>query len=109
MRGFRATGHAQHARRGADIVCSAATSLLRTVAAELSSHRELACSGEANEGELVLQVGAVPAARAEWLLGVTDTLRRGLDELQRDYPRSIDCRTASYRESVVDTLIVGGV
>ena len=117
LRGYRASGHAGFARRGRDIVCAAATSLLRTVAAELSTHDELQCHGSAGEVELVLHVGDVPPSRAEWLRGVSDTLRRGLDDLQREYPRSVVVTTVDYRPAAagrasvetVKKVMLGGV
>ena len=116
LRGYEASGHAGFARRGRDIVCAAATSLLRAVAGELSAHEELACRGSAGEAQLAIQVGEAPAHRVEWVRGVTATLRRGLDDLSREYPRSIDVETVEYRPPAagasaasVETVMMGGV
>lgn len=113
LRGYHASGHAGFAKRGRDIVCAAATSLLRTVAGELADHEDLVCRGSAGEAQLLFHVGEIPAGRAEWLRGVTDTLRRGLEDLRREYPRTIEVAVVDRRlqatdAASVETVMMGG-
>ena len=87
LREFQASGHAGAVRAGEDIVCAAATVLLRTCAQLASSTLGDAAEASAPEpGRMRLLLGSVPSERAEWLHGITDFLLAGITGLQNEYP-----------------------
>lgn len=87
LREFQASGHAGAARAGEDIVCAAATVLLRTCAQLASSALGGAADARAPEpGRMRLLLGSVPPERVEWLHGITDFLLAGITGLQKEYP-----------------------
>lgn len=87
LQAFRASGHARAARAGEDIVCAAATVLLRTCAHLLSDGEGQTAAVKAPEpGELSLVLEPPPAERIEWLRGVTEFLLAGIAGLQSEYP-----------------------
>ncbi|MCF7928359.1 MAG: ribosomal-processing cysteine protease Prp [Spirochaetales bacterium] len=100
LKELRADGHSGAAPRGEDLVCAAASSLLRTVARLLEKRGDLSVTGEAgHEGSMRLQItgksksGGMPEEGprpTEWLAGVTDTLLQGLTDLSREQPRSLE-------------------
>jgi uncharacterized protein YsxB (DUF464 family) len=90
---FSATGHAGGGRRGGDVVCAAATALLRTAADVLHARSGVRCSGVApDEGELRFVVTEMPAESLEWARGVTDYLLQGCLRIQQEAPRSLVVR-----------------
>ena len=109
LRGLHAAGHTRWARPGHDIVCAAATCLLRTAAAELSARSDLGCRSGVRPGEISLTVGRVPSDLSAWLRGVTDILTRGLKDLELEYPRSLRLMQHVSDESADTMLVVGGI
>jgi uncharacterized protein YsxB (DUF464 family) len=87
---YQATGHAQHNKPGADVVCAAATCLLRTAAGILSQYKEIKVAYHAVEpGEMELNIVQLPEEKSERVKGVTDFLLQGLADLQLEYPKHI--------------------
>ena len=82
-----ASGHAGAGIRGNDVVCAAATSLLRTVARTLERDKWVELESEApNRGYLTVDVRRVPEDRRQWFLGVQDTLLNGIRDLVNEHP-----------------------
>ncbi len=89
LRHLRSEGHAAGAP-GANIVCAAVSALLRSVARVLESHGSVVVSGRAPaEGVLEITIERYAAADAGYLLGITDVLVRGLEDLAREAPAEI--------------------
>jgi hypothetical protein len=110
LRELRATGHANWARPGRDIVCAAATCLIRTTAAALAERQGVECRGGIADAELSLLVDRIPTELSAWVQGVTDVLTRGIGDLEREYPKSLRLTRRRYksRERSQDALLVGG-
>ena len=82
-----ATGHAGFGERGTDIVCAAASTLLRTAAHLLEKAIPSNIVGDAaTEGELHLMVQSPPVESYDYIRAVGDYLALGLIELSRDFP-----------------------
>jgi uncharacterized protein YsxB (DUF464 family) len=92
LRGLRASGHAGSGARGEDLVCAAATALLRTASRLLYQRAGLSVSGGAPApGEMSLEVDGVWGGEPGlWLRGVTDFLITGLQDLQSEHPRRLE-------------------
>jgi uncharacterized protein YsxB (DUF464 family) len=87
---LRASGHAGEGRRGGNVVCAAATALLRTAADVLSARTGVRCEGEAPaEGELRFSVKEVPTDSLEWARGVTDFLLQGCGRIGSEAPEAV--------------------
>jgi uncharacterized protein YsxB (DUF464 family) len=90
---LHASGHAGEGGRGVNVVCAAATALLRTAAEVFASRRGIRCTVAAPvEGELEFAVEQVPAESLEWALGVTDFLLQGLGRIEADAPDAVTVR-----------------
>lgn len=86
---LRSEGHAAGAP-GANIVCAAVSALLRSVARVLESRGSIVVSGEApTEGVLEITIERYDAGDSGYLLGVTDVLVRGLEDLAREAPGQV--------------------
>lgn len=84
-------GHASTAagRRGANVVCSAVTGLVRSCAEALTG-RGMDVTGTAErEGELHLRLRSVRDTEREWLRGVTDVLTGGLRRMASEAPEEV--------------------
>lgn len=93
---FSAEGHAGRGIKGTNIVCAAATILLRTAVRSISSQDDIeSCAEAAAPGEMSLRVTAVPPEKILWLKGVTDLLLAGLKDLEFEYPDEVRLITAS--------------
>jgi len=93
LRQLKATGHAIGGPLGGNIVCAAASVLIRTAARTLESEPGIRLSGGANaRGEFSVEVESVAADRVDWVCGVTESLLRGLADLVADYPREVEVR-----------------
>jgi hypothetical protein len=87
LAGFTASGHAGAGRKGEDIVCAAVTALLRTAAKVLAGEPGLKVGGASPEpGVMSLALEPPPEGKREWVRGVTETLLRGLTDLDAEYP-----------------------
>lgn len=91
LAGFHASGHAGAGARGRDIVCAAATVLLRTAARLLAAQPELKADGGSPErGVMHLSLPPPPTAKREWVRGVTATLLAGLTDLAAEHPGRLE-------------------
>ncbi len=90
LRRFEATGHTG-ADPGRNIVCAAATILLRTAGRECMAHG-LAAQGSADAPGEMAMVLTGGTAQDDWLRGVTDLLVRGMSDLEREFPDQIALR-----------------
>lgn len=87
LAGFTASGHAGAGRKGEDLVCAAVTVLLRTAAKVLAGEPGLrAVGGSPEPGVMSLALEPPPESKREWVRGITDTLLRGLSDLDAEYP-----------------------
>jgi len=87
LAGFTASGHAGAGRKGEDIVCAAATALLRTAAKVLAGEPGLTVDGQSPEpGVMRLVLKPPPEEKRDWVRGVTATLLRGLTDLAEEFP-----------------------
>ena len=92
VRLFEAHGHAGsvHGTRGNNIVCAAATAIVRTVARQIAGHPEITSTAQAaGEGSLMVEISGVPMAIREWLRGVGDILVGGIGDLATEYPDDV--------------------
>ncbi len=89
LRWLQSLGHAG-GRKDANLVCAAATALMRTTSRVLDDHASIVISGRApSEGALEITVEQYGAQDGAYLLGVTDVLVRGLEDLSRDEPTQV--------------------
>ena len=90
LEGFSVSGHSGTGKRGEDLVCAAVTVLFRTAARALQLQPGFGVQGDASEsGKMELRIGTVPAQRREWLVGLTDFLIRGIEDLREENPKAI--------------------
>lgn len=90
LTGVSAKGHAGFAPKGTDIVCAAASVLLRTVARTFETAAGFQIDGGTEKrGELELSVSAADDADADWGRGVTEMFVRGIDDLSQEFPEHI--------------------
>jgi uncharacterized protein YsxB (DUF464 family) len=88
-----ASGHAGKGKRGTDIVCSAATVLLRTTVSVLAGSLDPAIEVKtAGRGSLAFRVTAFKETDIPVLKYAADFLLEGLASLQREYPEAIEMR-----------------
>lgn len=86
--GVEAQGHAGWDRPGKDIVCAAASALLRSAVRTLGSRyapTDLVAQAP-GPGQLSFRLIPFPD---EWARGVFSTLEQGLKDLEREFPRAI--------------------
>lgn len=85
-RGFSVRGHAMHGRKGYDIVCSAVSALTQTFAEAI----EVECKGSVNDYGGVYSVEVrKPTEESKMLIRA---LTRGLEHIERDYPKHLQLR-----------------
>jgi len=88
--GFAVSGHAGSAPKGEDLVCAAVTVLFRTAARLLQLQPDIRIRGNASEnGRMELRIEELPAAKRQWLAGLSDFLIRGSRDLQEENPKAI--------------------
>ncbi len=88
---FTADGHAGGAAAGQDIVCAAATALLRTAARSVLAVPGIGAEADAPApGAMRLTVLRCEGRQRPWLRGVTDFLLTGLADLQAEYPQRVE-------------------
>jgi uncharacterized protein YsxB (DUF464 family) len=84
-------GHAEYVIGGQNIVCSAVTALVRTVAHAFTKYDDFKATVKAVQpGDLELWISAHPPKRLEWVKGVTEVLLTGIFDLEAEYPDSIE-------------------
>lgn len=90
---IKAEGHAGFGARGADIVCSAASVLLRSSARALEEIPSLIMEGEAKQsGDFYLALKSRPAEAVPHIRGISHMTVRGLQDLADEYPDWITVR-----------------
>jgi hypothetical protein len=92
----KAEGHALFDKKGQDIVCAAATILLRTAAQTLEKRPGISFSGEAPEkGRLAFEAKADQDSAAAELKFAADFLRKGFESLAKEFPQNVhlECKT----------------
>ncbi len=84
-------GHAAVLTGAESVACAAVSALVRTAARLIEAREGVEHRGEApSDGYLSIRVYRVPRRHRRWLLGVTDYLVAGVQDVERDYPD--DCR-----------------
>ena len=96
IKGCVATGHAEFARKGSDIVCAAESSLMRTAVQVLESTQALTVKKEVStRGTLAFHVEyeypVAPELQGR-LKCVADFLRTGFGDLICEYPDNVQMR-----------------
>lgn len=87
LRQIRASGHAGDAAKGTNIVCAAATSLMRSACRTVISDPKIKTDFRAAEsGNLEFSILSYDSYKIEWLRGITDYLLTGLIDLDNEYP-----------------------
>ena len=82
-----ATGHSFAFAAGENIVCAAATVLLRTAARLLESEADIEVGGgTGSRGTLEFSVRVLDTGKNEFTRTVGEYLRLGIADLQREYP-----------------------
>jgi uncharacterized protein YsxB (DUF464 family) len=86
-------GHAGYGKKGEDIVCAAATALVRTAAHVVSGQKQLMSATKAPDtGIIQLRLDSYPDQMREWVKGISDFLLTGFSDLKSDYPQNIDIK-----------------
>lgn len=86
-----AQGHADYAARGSDIVCSAATILLRTTLALLEKTAGIEIESNTSErGVLAFRIKSIDSKveLEQKLIFAADFLEEGFESLFKEYPRN---------------------
>jgi len=90
LKGLESFGHAGLALKGSDILCAAVTILLRTVGKVLTHRKGMVVFRDvAKPGVFSILVQKYEPENLSWLLGVTDTLVGGLEDLVEEYPENL--------------------
>lgn len=85
--GIDASGHSGSAGDGEDIICAAASTLLRTVSRTLEMEPSIELKGSVEEkGELHLRLNLSDESERDWLRGVSSFAVIGLRDLASEYP-----------------------
>ena len=91
LKRFDAQGHAGD-DLGKNVVCAAATVLLRTAGRECLARGIVAGGNAARPGEMAMVLRDTGDDRGGWLRGVTDFLLRGMSDLQKEFPEKVALR-----------------
>jgi uncharacterized protein YsxB (DUF464 family) len=87
LRKLSADGHAGYGGKGQDIVCAAATAVVRTACRVLERAPGFMSEGAApREGTLRFEVTGFPQERRDWFSGVTEYLLCALSDLAEEFP-----------------------
>jgi uncharacterized protein YsxB (DUF464 family) len=87
LKGIDASGHSGSAARGKDIICSAASTLLRTVSRVLETEPSVELLGSVEkQGELHLRMSLLDESKRAWLSGVSSFAVLGLRDLADENP-----------------------
>jgi len=83
-------GHAGYAGKGGDIVCSAATALIRTAGRLLSGRTGVFLEDiQLEPGGLGFRIGRTENDLQEWLKGVSEFCLLGLRDLEDEFPDNL--------------------
>lgn len=84
-------GHAAVLSGSESVPCAAVSALVRTAARLIEAREGVEHRGGApSPGSMSIRIQRVPRRQRSWLLGVTDYLVAGVQDVERDYPD--DCR-----------------
>ena len=87
----RASGHASFAKKGSDIVCAAASVVLRTVMELLEQTAGVTLKSDtSSRGFLEFHVASSSAQAAERLVCAADFIRIAFSSLAREYPSNVE-------------------
>jgi len=90
------SGHAGQGKKGEDIVCASVTALIRTASRSFQLDTSVEVESDApSPGELRVKVNYIPPEREVWALGITDFLRLGLQDMEREFPGSLSVEIAA--------------
>ena len=85
-----AEGHAGEASAGHNIVCAAASVLLRTAYRTAAKNRNLEIRFSAEKtGEMFFEIKNIQINDLPWIAGITDFLITGLKDLENEYPEDV--------------------
>lgn len=85
--GVDASGHSGSAAKGKDLICSAASALLRTISRTMEIEPSVELVGSVKEqGELHLRFKLLEESKREWLGGISTFAVIGLKDLEAEYP-----------------------
>lgn len=102
LRYFSSEGHAGRSEGGQDVVCAAATALLRTAARLLYRQAELVVRGQAPEaGRMEMKLQNVPQHRQDWLAGVSDFLIAGLRDIEEEHRGTVELKIEDAEEGEI--------
>ncbi|MFW6313648.1 MAG: ribosomal-processing cysteine protease Prp [Spirochaetota bacterium] len=93
LRRLSVLGHASAAggSPGTNVVCAAATAIVRAVAEAIAARSTIAATGAAaRPGELLVEIGQREPGDAEWLRGVADVLKTGIGRLAAELPGEVE-------------------
>ena len=92
LKSLSAEGHAYWDIRGRDIVCAAATVVLRTAAGLLFSEPGVITKGAQSGAtdSMKIRVEKSPEHKRQWLRGITDFLIKGLLDLEKEFPQNME-------------------
>jgi uncharacterized protein YsxB (DUF464 family) len=97
LRRVKSAGHAGAGPRGEDLVCAAASVLLRTAYETMAQVEGVRIEGSAPEpGELWFTVRDFGSEASERLKGIGDFLLTGLSGLEREHPGALRLTTERY-------------
>ena len=86
----KAEGHALFDKKGQDIVCAAATILLRTAAQTLEKRPGISFSGEEPvKGRLAFEAKADKDSAKNELKFAADFLQKGFESLAKEFPQNV--------------------
>ncbi len=87
LRKISAAGHAGDVAKGENIICAAATSLIRSACRTVGSNQDIEADFNAPvSGELCFSILNYRSENTEWLRGISDYLLTGLRDLDNEYP-----------------------
>jgi uncharacterized protein len=90
LKRLEATGHAELAARGYDILCAAVTVLIRTTAKIIHANRSIQSTGsKAYPGLMQFEIVSYKQEQKDWMRGVTDFCVTGLQDLMYEYPERV--------------------
>jgi len=92
-------GHSGLAPRGADIVCAAVSTVVRTTVAVLqaSDSAQLVTCDSSGHGQLAFRATEMSSAFAERMVFAADYLQKGLEIIAAEYPEYLKLRVKTVK------------
>ncbi|MCQ2580406.1 MAG: ribosomal-processing cysteine protease Prp [Treponemataceae bacterium] len=94
------SGHAEFAPKGADIVCAAVSTVVRTTVAVLQSTdsaEPLVTCDSSEHGQLAFRATEMSSAFVERLVFAADYLQKGLEIIAAEYPKYLKLRVKTVK------------